>query len=118
MPVQFERWYKSEVTKIRPIAMDSLLFQNDDGSNLIGLITYQDGAETSVSGTVTGAVTLADGTVVEITGALRSGKPYIVLTDDCYTIPGLIRISISVGGDQVGLLVGQVYQVTTGNVAQ
>lgn len=104
---RFEKWFETDLSVLPNIInLKGVEFRADSGANLIGVNVKKDGADYTLSGTVTGYIILPDGLTITVTGTIDGNKAYIILPDDAYTIPGGIRATIKLtDGNEVTTLV-------------
>ena len=119
-----ESWFEQDLQK--PVVQRYIkgnFFSLDNVGNLVGVKVYDNGAEASLSGSVTGYCVLADGTTVNVTG-YRSNTPanqaYILLPQSALSIPGYIGITLKlVDGSTITTLlsiIATVYPSQTDDV--
>ena len=113
-----ESWVRCDLKK--PVQVQMLggnLFSMDNQGNKIGVEVFNNGAEASISGTVSGNVIRADGATVAVSGTLSGNKAYIVLPQAAYAVPGFITIVIKLTSSGVittlAAVTGIVYRSST-----
>ena len=90
-----ETWINCELTEpAKVIYPRGQLFENDVNGNVIGVKVFRDGQPVNLSGSIVGYCTLANGASIPINGLISGNAGYIVLSDDCYVVPGMIIIVI------------------------
>lgn len=88
-----ESWFKQDLKE--PVKRRYIIgnfFSLDNVGNLVGVKVYDNGAEATLSGSVTGYCALADGTTVPVPGTRSGNQIYILLTQSALSIPGYIGI--------------------------
>ena len=109
-----ETWFRQDLKQ--PVMINRLqgtLFAGDVDANLIGVIVTDNGAAATLTGTVYGYIIRPDGETITVTGTISGNRASIVLSDDCYEIPGDVRISIKVGNATLCTCTGRVYITET-----
>lgn len=90
-----ESWFEQDLQK--PVIQRYIsgnFFSLDNVGNLVGVKVYDNGAEATLSGSVTGYCVLADGTTVPVTGTRSGNQAYILLPQSVLSIPGYIGIAL------------------------
>ena len=88
-----ESWFKQDLKE--PVKRRYIIgnfFSLDNVGNLVGVNVYDNGAEATLSGSVTGYCALADGTTVPVIGTRSGNQAYILLPQSVLSIPGYIGI--------------------------
>lgn len=94
MAAVIESWFRQDINKpVQVHYLDGSLFSNNGNGNRIGVELTNDGADYTVTGTVTGYAVLADGTTVPCTGSKSGNKASILIPPAAY-LPGNIFISV------------------------
>lgn len=95
-----ETWYDQDLKQpVRINRLPGCLFAGDIEGNEIGVRITSDGEPITFTGleTVVGYIIRPDGETVTITDGTTSGnEASIVLSEDCYAIPGNVRITIKI----------------------
>ena len=113
-----EKWFEQDLLKtVEQRYIEGNFFSADNAGNLVGVKCYKDGAEASLSGTVTGYCVLSDGTTVPLTGTRSGNQAYIIMNQTALSVPGLIGVTIQLidGTTKTTLLsiMANVYQSKT-----
>ena len=113
-----EKWFEQDLLKtVEQRYIEGNFFSADNDGNLVGVKCYKDGAEASLSGTVTGYCVLSDGTTVPLTGTRSGNQAYIIMNQTALSVPGLIGVTIQLidGTTKTTLLsiMANVYQSKT-----
>jgi len=90
---RIESWFEQDLKK--PVIQRYIkgnFFSLDNVGNLVGVKVYDNGAEATLSGSVTGYCVLADGTTVPVSGTRSGNQAYILLPQSALSIPGYIGI--------------------------
>ena len=116
-----ENWFKQDLKKpVIPRYITGNFFSLDNVGNLVGVKVYDNGAEVTLSGSVTGYCVLADGTTVPVAGTRSGNQAYILLPQSALSIPGYIGITLKlVDGSTITTLlsiIATVYQSQTDDV--
>lgn len=115
---RIETWFEQDLSKpVEQRYIKGNFFSADNAGNLVGVKCYKDGAEASLSGSVTGYCVLADGTTVPLTGTRSGNQAYIIMNQTALSVPGLIGVTIQLidGTTKTTLLsiMANVYQSKT-----
>ena len=110
---QFEKWFTQDLTQnIELRHCESIVFTNDNLSNVVGVNLFVNGAEYSGGGTVTASVVRSDGATVALAGTLDGNKASVTLTSGCFGVPGLIGVYIRLNdGDTKTTVLSAVFTV-------
>lgn len=97
MPAQFTKHFVQDLQQdIKIRQCGTLVFNADNESNVISVDLYNGTEEYSCGGTVVGACICPDGSTVALTGSISGKTASVVLTGDCFAIPGQIGIGVQV----------------------
>lgn len=115
---RIETWFEQDLSKpVEQRYIKGNFFSADNAGNLVGVKCYKDGAEASLSGSVTGYCVLSDGTTVPLTGTRSGNQAYIIMNQTALSVPGLIGVTIQLidGNTKTTLLsiMANVYQSKT-----
>ena len=110
---QFEKWFTQDLTQnIELRHCESIVFTNDNLSNVVGVNLFVNGVEYSGGGTVTASVVRSDGATVALSGTLDGNKASVTLTSGCFGVPGLIGVYIRLNdGDTKTTVLSAVFTV-------
>lgn len=111
---QFEKRFVQDLTQDIKIQQGgTIVFNNDNLSNVVGVALYNGKVPASVSGTVVGAVIAPDGATVPVDNGTISGNTVsITLTRACFALPGNIGVGIQVvTGDVATTVLKVIYNV-------
>lgn len=91
---QFVKRIRTDLNKTLETYNIGTMVTDDENSRKIYVDLYNHGSEVAASGTVTGIAKLHNGTKYAFSGAIESGKTYIIVPKAACTVPGPVTILI------------------------
>lgn len=107
MPVQFEKWFRVDLSKAAMTEwVGSSFFTNDNLSNIIGVELYDGMDPVDVPGTIQGIIILPNDGTITVNGSRTGNKAWIELPDTALALEGMVTITIraTVSGRKVTLV--------------
>lgn len=110
---QFQNNFVQDLTQnIKIRQCGTIVFNNDNLSNVVSVALYSGEEVYTGGGTVVGAVVCPDGATVALDGTLSGNVASITLTGDCFALQGQIGVSIQiVNGDTRTTVLKAIYNV-------
>lgn len=95
MPVQFEKWFRADLSKKAMTEwVGSSFFTNDNLSNIIGVELYDGMDPVDVPGTIQGIIILPNDGTITVNGSRTGNKAWIELPSTALALDGMITITI------------------------
>lgn len=95
MPVQFEKWFRVDLSKKAMTEwVGSSFFTNDNLSNIIGVELYDGMDPVDVPGTIQGIIILPNDGTITVNGSRTGNKAWIELPSTALALDGMITITI------------------------
>lgn len=107
MPVQFEKWFRVDLSKKAMTEwVGSSFFTNDNLSNIIGVELYDGMDPVDIPGTIQGIIILPNDGTITVNGSRTGNKAWIELPSTALALEGMITITIraTVSGRKVTLV--------------
>ena len=95
MVIEIERT-RSLDTPFAPEQLYGAIYGGERNAHKFIITGTRDGAEITLSGTVTAKFLRADNVDVALTGTIEGGKACVTLGDECYAVPGRYKLAIFV----------------------
>ena len=99
---RMELWRRRDLEGIvKTEYVDGNFFSQDSSGNLVGVEVYKNGAEETLTGSVTGYCILKDGTTVSVAGTRTGNKAYILVPQSALAYEGPLGIVLKLIDDTV-----------------
>ena len=93
----FENVYRVDLLGgTAPVVPLRQIYQGDADANRITAQVFRGPQPVSLAGTVSGTAILANGATIPLSGSYSGNTAYVDLSDDCYTVPGIIKAFLKI----------------------
>lgn len=95
MPVQFEKWFRVDLSKKAMTEwVGNSFFTNDNLGNIVGVELYDGMDPVDVPGTIQGIIILPNDGTITVNGSRTGNKAWIELPSTALALEGMITITI------------------------